>query len=336
MRTLFYLSILFFFSCSSPLKIPYGQQEVPPDPDYSDLNYWASHPKKEDPADKVPNGYFENRQDSAAVDIFFLHPTSYLKKSKFGWNGPVNDAALNQSTDGSSILFQASIFNGIGKIYAPRYRQAHISAYFSLDKESAIDAFHLAYSDVEKAFLHYLENENNGRPFIIASHSQGTTHAKTLIRKHLDGKPISEKLIAVYLVGIPVEKNYFQFLPICEEPEQTGCFCTWRTYKSGHYPKRPEDGELIAVTNPISWNLMPEYVPKEMHKGAVLRDFKTLYTGIADAMIQDGLLWVNKPKFRGSFLITRKNYHIADYNFFYLDVRENASLRTTNYLLNNN
>ena len=31
------------------------------------------------------------------------------------------------------------------------------------------------------AFQYYLEHYNNGRPFIIASHSQGTYHAKRLI-----------------------------------------------------------------------------------------------------------------------------------------------------------
>lgn len=334
MRKFFFLAFIFFWGCGTALEIPYTDYQPPIVPNYEDLKYWASHPRKEDPADRVPNGHFQNTQDIAEVDVFFLHPTSYLGDPKFGWNGSVENEKLNQSTDGSSMLFQASIFNGVGRIYAPRYRQAHISAYSSLDKESAIEAFHLAYSDVERAFLYYLENENQGRPFIIASHSQGTTHAKTLIRKHIDGKEISEKMIAAYLVGIPVEKNYFQFLQPCEVPEQTKCFCTWRTYKSGYYPKRPEKGELIAVTNPISWTIDQDYIPKEMHKGAVLRDFKTLYSQIADAKIHEGLLWVNKPKFRGSFLITRKNYHIADYNFFYLDVRENALLRTTTYLAN--
>lgn len=334
MHKFFFLGFLFFGGCGTTLQIPYSTYNPPINPDYSDLKYWASHPKKEDPADRVPNGHFENTQEIAEVDIFFLHPTSYLNKPKFGWNGSVENEKLNESTDESSMLFQASIFNEVGRIYAPRYRQAHISAYSSLDKKSAIDAFHLAYSDVEKAFLYYLEYENQGRPFIIASHSQGTTHAKTLIRKHIDGSPLSKQLVAAYLVGIPVEKNYFQFLKPCEIPDQTECFCTWRTYKSGFYPKRPEKGEIIAVTNPISWTLSPDYVSKELHKGAILRDFKTLYPKIADAKIQDGLLWVNKPKFKGSFLITRKNYHIADYNFFYLDVRENALLRATTYISN--
>ena len=71
--------------------------------------------------------------------MFFFciqRPTREKKGHKL-WNGPIDDGALNLRTDDGTILYQASIFNGAGQIYAPRYRQAHLHAYFTKDKATA-------------------------------------------------------------------------------------------------------------------------------------------------------------------------------------------------------
>jgi hypothetical protein len=66
-------------------------------------------------------------------------------------------------------------------------------------KEDGKKALDLAYSDIREAFAYYLENFNNNKPFIIASHSQGTVHAKRIISEFIDGKELQNKLIAAYL-----------------------------------------------------------------------------------------------------------------------------------------
>lgn len=328
--------IVIFFSllmlgCSTSKKIaniPLVHQA----PNYGELSFWAAHPSKKDLADSLPVSQLKDVQDAASADVFFLHPTSYTSSPKtFGWNAPVDDPQLNKATEQSSILYQASIFNGVGRVFAPKYRQANLMAYFTADKKSAIGAFQLAYEDVKNAFLHYLTYENKGRPFIIAAHSQGTTHAKKLLREFIDGKELQRQLIATYLVGIPVEKNYFLNIPICETPKDIGCFCSWRTYREGAYPKIPEKSDRIAVTNPLTWTTDESYAPKELNNGAILRDFSKIMPALTDAQISRGVLWVKKPKFPWSFLITRKDYHIADYNFFYLNVRENAQVRVQTF-----
>eukprot|EP01047_Picozoa_sp_COSAG01_P083779 COSAG01_NODE_17679_length_1132_cov_1.120039_1_plen_74_part_10 len=70
---------------------------------------------------------------------------------------------------------QASAFTSVCRIYAPKYRQAAIAAY-GLPAEQAEVVFGTAYSDVAAAFRHYIEQHNRGRPFILASHSQGGHH----------------------------------------------------------------------------------------------------------------------------------------------------------------
>lgn len=303
-------------------------------PDYADPDNWAALPDKEDLADVTPHPDLADLQEGAAVDVFFLHPTTYTgNKGENQWNGPVDDSDLNQKTDEGSIKNQASVFNGAGRVFAPRYRQAHLNAYFNKDTIKAKAAFDLAYQDIKAAFDYYLKNYNQGRPIIIAAHSQGTTHGKVLLSEFFDGKPLQDQLIAAYLVGIPVVKDYFSTIKACETAEETNCFCSWRTWKKGHFPKGHQMGNNILVTNPLNWKIDETYAPKVLNEGSVLRKFeKSFYPKITDAQVKDGVLWITKPKFPGSFLIWFKNYHIADYNLYYVNVRKNAQLRVEAYL----
>jgi len=314
-----------------------GQLHGQTAPDYSDLYYWAAHPDKEDNADRVPDAALQDNQKGSKVDVFFLHPTTHTKGNPNGqWNGSVTDEKLREKTSDGTILHQASIFNGTGRVFAPYYRQAHLKAYFTKKKDLAKKAFDFAYEDVKAAFEYYLQNENNGRPFIIASHSQGTTHMGRLMKERIDNDPkLREQLVAAYLIGMPVPKDSFDNIPICESPEQTGCFCSWRTYKEGYLPKKHAQGSHIAVSNPLSWTTQENKVSKDKNPGSVLAKFeKGFVANLVGAEIHNGLLWVVKPKFPGSFLLISGNYHIADFNLFYLSVRENSILRKQTYLEN--
>jgi hypothetical protein len=58
-------------------------------------------------------------------------------------------------------------------------------------------------------------------------------------------------------------------------------------------------------------------------------------THVAGAINHEGILWTKKPQFLGNFLFKTKNYHVADYNFYYLSIRKNAAARSRAYLNNN-
>lgn len=322
-----------FQSCAVRPKGLFLETNVPTAPNYNNQESWAALPDREDNADRVPADAFPDNQSEAEVDIFFLHPTTYTgDKGHDQWNGPVYDDKLNAKTDGSTILYQASIFNGTGKIYAPRYRQAHLHAYFTKQKTDARQAFDLAYDDVKTAFEYYLEHYNQGRPIIIAAHSQGTTHGARLLKEYFDGKTLKDQLIAAYLVGIPIYKNYFEALKPCETEVETGCFCSWRSFKKGHLPKNRDVGNDIVVTNPLSWTTDNTHIDKSQNQGGVLLKFDKILPELADAQIHEGILWLKKPKFPGSFLYFKPNYHVADYNLYYMNVRNNAIKRTEAYL----
>jgi len=301
-------------------------------PDYNNLNYWAAHPYKHDASDSVPKPLRKNYHPDSVVDIFFIYPTTYTDKEKIlGWNAPVDDATLNAKTDYTSILFQASIFNEAGRVFSPRYRQANYYSYFPQTKDDtlkAVAAFDTAYADVKTAFEFYLKHWNNGRPIIIASHSQGTTHAKKLLHDFFENTNLQNKLVVAYLVGIPVEPNYFKELKPCENPNQTGCYCSWRTLQQGYKPNYILNEKYIAVvTNPLTWDSLKPNADRHLNEGSILLNFNKLYKHVAAANIDSGVLFTPKPKFFGSMFLKTKNYHIADYNFYYLSVRKNVQQR---------
>lgn len=335
MRYLIVLVSIFLFSCRSGYKAfvsNYSFQNTNGKPDYNDLNYWAAHPWKWDPSDSVSNG-LNNRTRDSLVDVFFIYPTTYTGR-KEGINADINDAELNAKTDFTTILYQASVFNQHARIFSPRYRQMHFSQFFISEEESK-PAFDTAYADVKHAFEFYLANYHKDRPLIIAGHSQGALMAERLLKEFFDGKPLQNKLIAAYIVGWPVAKNYFSKLPVCTTPEQTNCFCSWRTYRKDYVPAYIQKENPVAiVTNPLTWKTTTDHVGSDENKGAILRSFNELFVGSTDAQIHDGVLWINKPKFRGSFFFRTKNYHIADINLFYMNIRQNVEQRIFSYLKN--
>ena len=301
-------------------------------PDYSNLNYWAAHPLKWDPSDSIPKPLKKEKRD-ALVDVFFLHPTMYTMKLKdSSLNAPIDDEYLNAKTDYSTILYQASVFNQHGRIYAPRFREAHISAYFPKDTLAALKAFDLAYEDVVAAFECYLKNYNHGRPIIIASHSQGSTHALRLLKDYFENKPLQKQLVAAYIVGMVIPQNFFSSIQMCEDSLQTGCVCGWRTFREGYKaPYVEAEKEFSLVTNPITWKTDSEYAHKKMNTGSVLFKFNKIYKKTTDAQIHEGVIWVNRPKFPWSFLYSTKNYHVGDINLYYMNIRENVGQRIKAY-----
>lgn len=290
--------------------------------DYSDSINWASLPTKKDYADLVPHSKFKNNQDSAQVDVFFVHPTLNISKRK--WNSKVDNKFVRFIIDRTAMKHQASVFNGSCKIYAPRYRQATIHSYFTTDTKADF-AFNLAYNDVYTAFLYYLKHYNNGRKVILAGHSQGTSHLMRLLRDYEDKQWISENVIVAYLIGIPVHKDFFNAYKLCESAVETNCFCAWSTY----YEKAevPEIYNDALVCNPLNWKSDSTFASDSLHSGAVVYRFNNYYPYYNSARVEGGVLKVSKPKHWISKIFTVKNLHMADFNLFWVNFRENIQTR---------
>jgi hypothetical protein len=301
--------------------------------DYGNLYYWAAHPDKQDPSDSLPLPLRDKVIKDDRADVFFIYPTSFTSRSDTGWNASLTDEVINNKTDYSSILYQASAFNEY-RIFSPRYRQAHIRSYYTKD-EKAKAAFDLAYADVKAAFEFYLKQYNNQRPIIIASHSQGSTHAQRLLKEFFDGQPLKEQLVAAYMPGMYIPPNYYSNLKMCQDSTSTGCFVGWRTFKRGYLPDfvQEENGSCL-VTNPLTWTTTKDYAPYKLNSGAVTTQFNRVRKGVTDAQIHEGVLWINRPHIPGSIFLKMKNFHIGDINLFYMNIRKNLRTRANTYFQN--
>lgn len=332
------LFILTFPSCTKnnySHKREYQFKNDSPEPDYNSLDYWAAHPWKKDLSDSLPKALQESFQQDSLADVFFIHPTTLTSLKNKNWNAEINDATINAKTDYSTILYQASVFNDKCRVFAPRYRQAHIKAFYKHSVEAEA-AFEIAYADVRLAFEIYLEKYNTNRPIIIASHSQGTKHASRILKEFFENKPLQQQLVCAYIIGMPVSTGYFTDIKPCTDSLATGCFVAWRTFRSNSILS-----ELIAsenfksvVINPLTWTDKTSFAAASLNKGGVLTNFKKVVPKVTDAQIHNNVLWSSKPNVPGKIFFTRKNYHVGDINLFYMNIRENAAVRINSFLKN--
>ncbi len=327
------LLLLLLTSCLNLLKPhhDFAAYNSATGPDYAQDSLWAALPTRRDSADAVPRkSGLKDAQATAPADVFFVHPTTYfLPKS---WNADLSREKLNRFTDLSTIRHQASAFNAAGRIYAPRYRQATLYSFFDEQTPNGQAALDLAYADVKAAFQYYLAHYNQGRPLIIAGHSQGTAHATRLLHDFFDNDPkLRHQLVAAYLIGYKVKPNEYQTIQPCRDSLQTGCFVAYNAVAKGNDfpPFHP-----YVVTNPLTWTLDTLQAPATLNHGGVSMDFEKIDPYVTDAKIHKGLLWITPPKPGGypRFLLPgrpelRHSFHIADYALFYMNIRENAKTR---------
>jgi hypothetical protein len=338
--------------------------KAPPAPDYSKDDFWAAIPTKKSEANLVPPGGGTDSQALAKADVFYIHPTGYFRREN--WNSPIDPGSAAFETVRSMVAVQASPFNGSCKIYAPHYREATLYSFVDQGGEGK-KALDLAYDDVARAFDYYIRHYNQGRPFIIASHSQGSVLALRLLEEKIDRTDLYGRFIAGYLIGyrIPAEKFTRSFTRIkpCSGEGDAGCVLSWNTCAEGSVPQKlgfiwysggweNVGDKRIICTNPLSWSSDEEPAPKEKHKGAIFPGtgsfWITLFTGRASgrkftglpapvehmfsARCSGGVLYV--PKVKQAYEILGKgNYHIYDFHLFYMNIRENAAKRVSNFII---
>ncbi|MFN0202416.1 MAG: DUF3089 domain-containing protein [Bacteroidia bacterium] len=328
-KNYYLLSFLFIFAACTPtqrIAVPFENAKIPPAPDYSQASAWSALPDKADYADKLPIASLKDGQKEAQADVFYIHPTTLF--SHTDWNGNISDSLLNFQTDTRPVMNQATVFNGSCKVYAPRYRQMTLDGFYTKDTASKWKAAAIAYQDVKAAFEYYLKHYNNGRPFILAAHSQGTVHGLKLLREMVDGKELQNQLVAAYLIGFAFRPDTLKYVKVCDAPNQTGCVMHWASFREGTYPEDKAFYEGAVNVNPISWKMDNQPTKKEEHLGVLWQKFEFKPGKKLRTQRYKGVLWVENPLKPSR----TKSYHIGDYNLFWLNIRNNVDLRVKTFL----
>ncbi|HEX8214631.1 MAG TPA: DUF3089 domain-containing protein, partial [Allosphingosinicella sp.] len=231
---------------------------------YADAGMWIARPDIPDNAALwTPQGVDPKQEPKASV--FFIHPTSYLDRSR--WNADVSDLESQQRAR-LFVRHQASAFNHIGEIWAPKYRQATFGAFLTT-QEDAEKALDFAYRDVRAAYDAFLEQAPRDRPVILAAHSQGSLHLTRLLRERVADKPIARRIAAAYVIGWPISTSAdldLLGLPACEQAGQAGCILSWQSFAEPADPKMvtevydastgptgvPRAGSAMLCVNPLT------------------------------------------------------------------------------------
>jgi hypothetical protein len=308
--------------------------------DYSQPAHWLAVPQTVD----------------KKADVFYIYPTAYSREASSDPNVcTVDNAGMMKSAHGAHAR-QAMAFNPSANIYAPYYRQ--IDATYQLGLSAAQQKANIAREpllDVQAAFEYYLKNYNQGRPFILVAHSQGSAVAKLLLSGYLKDHPdVYKRMIAAYVVGQSITPEYLAenpHLKFATGPSDTGVIISWNTEAESIAATSPVTMPGGIAINPITWTTGEETATASQNLGSILlnpldggkpvmdkngqaRAFKN----IADARVDKkrGVVVCSTPNPKHyEFGFPEGVYHTFDYPFYFFDVRANAAQRIEAYLARN-
>lgn len=327
---------------------PFQTYDFPPTPDYSLASSWALNPVGQ-----------PQRQTPGPVDVFFVHPTTF--NGGHNWNAPIDDRAAARQLERVMLPNYAGPFVRVGRVFAPRYRQASLYAYRMTLHEDARDARAFAYGDVQNAFRYYLAHYNFGRPYVIVGVEQGAEIADRLLREEVDHNPaLVSKLAAAYLIDAVIPATGYAPgapIPVCAKRAQTHCVVAWaqadeadpvgaRRLISRAMTWTPDwmldnlpDGQPVLCVNPLLGQPSGEEAPARLNLGAA--NASELEWGARAAFLprqvsarcQDGVLRVSRP--RSSSLRPASGwpdkYKERPYNPFFADLEADAMKRVAAY-----
>ena len=302
-------------------------------PDYSQASCWLQIP--------------EITKD---VDTFFVYPTEYM-----GADDGAPDYAPLDNPDmvegaGNDRIIMASAFEDSTNVFMPYYRQSGAYAMKrAYDKTGDVRAAlaGIPYEDISAALDYYFEHYNNGRPFIIASHSQGSAINSLVLKDYFKAHPAYyERMVAAYLIGFSITGDYLAANPhlkFAAGESDTGVIVSWNTEGKQNIEENATNVVVMpgAISiNPLNWKLDETYAPSSENLGSLLIDESAATVSIgdigADAQIntQRGVIVTNAKS--APIALTAffgpASFHNGDYTFYYNNIKDNAAKRIAAYL----
>lgn len=183
--------------------------------DYSDRNNWLNIP-----------------QIAYEVDTIYFYPTAYASADPDAPTiVPVENEILRAGAQRNFALNKAA-FSHCTNVFAPYYRQSNLMALTGLSNEE-FEAFQLREqrTDVYASLDYYFAHYNEGRPYILAGHSQGSAMIKIVLRDYMQAHPeYYQNMVAVYVLGYSITKDDLAFNPnlkFAEGADDVGVIVSW-------------------------------------------------------------------------------------------------------------
>ena len=280
------------------------------------------------------------------VDVFYLYPTVFQKVNKNEPNICNIDNPVMVKYSQLALAFQASAFDPVGNIYAPYYRQADAAYTLGLplaEQHKVVGG--IPTTDASAAFDHYINNFNNGRPFILAGHSQGSNVLLYLLSDYMKKHPeVYRRMIAAYVIGYSITPEYLAknpHLKFAKGAKDTGVIISYNTEAQKVAGKNPVVLPGAMAINPITWTRGEKTATAAESLGSVdmdengklitLKKYADARVDKAKGVVICSTVDVDKLS-PGNQVFPKGVYHRYDYPFYYYNLRENAAVRTNRFL----
>ena len=284
------------------------------------------------------------------IDTFFVYPTDYMAANE----GDPDFAPLDNPEMLEGVEFDhkamASAYENSTNLFMPYYRQAGFRYASESGKKTGDPRTAFAttpYDDVTAALNYYFENYNNGRPFIIAGHSQGSGIISLVLMKYFKEHPeYYERMVAAYLIGFSITKDYLEANPhlkFATGESDTGVIISWNTEGPKNVEGNVSNGVVLpnAISiNPLNWKLDETYAPASENLGSLVLNEETNELVIADigadakVVLSRGVILTNadsEPMVEGVDFFGPQSFHNGDYTFFYNNIKDNVAKRVAAY-----
>ncbi|AWW25488.1 DUF3089 domain-containing protein [Acetobacterium carbinolicum] len=288
------------------------------------------------------------------VDVFYLYPSAWAKVNA---DDPIiceidNPVMLQQSK--LAYDRQATAFETSANIFAPYYRQDDAGSTLAMDVEEQQDIVKgVPLTDATAAFEYYIEHYNNGRPFILASHSQGSNVMIYILQDYMKEHPdVYKRMVAAYVLGYSITDDYLAENPDLKFASGSGDTGVIVSYNTQAPTIEGSDGVVLPtahVINPISWTTEETVAPASDNlgslqlnaDGSVVKNadgtpLKVM--NFADAKVDNTknvliCSTVSVDQYApGGGTFGRGVFHTFDFPFYYFNIRANAEERVANYL----
>lgn len=241
----------------------------------------------------------------------------------------------------------ASVYAASTNVFVPYYRQSSLKNEEECWKRSGNMLTALTgtpYTDITAALDYYFANYNQGRPFIIAGHSQGSAMTKLVLMNYFKEHPdYYERMVAAYVIGYAVTREDLQANPhlkFATGESDAGVVVSWNTEGPANANAQNMVWMPSAISiNPLNWKLDDTYAPASENLGSYVLNLETLKHEFkdvnADAQInvERGVV-VTKPNCPFNpltWLFGPASFHDNDYGLFYNNIKENVAKRIATY-----
>ncbi len=286
------------------------------------------------------------------IDTFYIYSTVYFGIGE----GDPNYATLDNAEMLAGIEVEYAIktkaFEDSTNVFVPYYRQVGMKyAGETWMKTGDVRTVFcgMPYEDITAALDYYFEHYNEGRPFIIAGHSQGSAILRLVLIEYFKKHPeYYERMVAAYAIGFCITKEDLEANPhmkFATGETDTGVIISWNT-------EGPKNVEVNAQTlvmmpgaisiNPLNWKLDETYAPASENLGSLVMDLQTGATEIrdigADAQVNlaRGTVVTNADAIPNEMedYAGPQNYHQDDYSIYFNNVKNNVAKRIAAYKAN--